>query len=109
MKQAIIIGGGITGLGEGLADGPTEVHKTTVAKQVLRGYQATDDTWPTEWSRANGKRHGQSTPTTWKPKWGICDRPSNSMLRLADWMDGGRCPAKASRSRRASCPAERRT
>ncbi|MET7770143.1 acyl-CoA dehydrogenase family protein [Nocardia sp. NPDC005366] len=33
----------------GLADGPTEVHKTTVAKQVLRDHKATEDTWPTEW------------------------------------------------------------
>jgi acyl-CoA dehydrogenase len=33
----------------GLADGPTEVHKMTVARQVLRDYRPSDDTWPSEW------------------------------------------------------------
>jgi acyl-CoA dehydrogenase len=33
----------------GLADGPTEVHKITVARQVLRDYRGTDGTWPTQW------------------------------------------------------------
>jgi acyl-CoA dehydrogenase len=32
----------------GLADGPTEVHKVTVAKQVLRNYTPSDDLWPTQ-------------------------------------------------------------
>jgi acyl-CoA dehydrogenase len=32
----------------GLADGPTEVHKMTVARQVLREYRPSDDVWPTE-------------------------------------------------------------
>ena len=33
----------------GLADGPTEVHKVTVARQVLREHRATDGMWPSEW------------------------------------------------------------
>jgi acyl-CoA dehydrogenase len=32
----------------GIADGPTEVHKVTVARQVLRGYSPSDDLWPSE-------------------------------------------------------------
>lgn len=33
----------------GLADGPTEVHKVTVARQVLRGYRPAEGLWPSEW------------------------------------------------------------
>src|SRR6201993_571522 len=32
----------------GLADGPTEVHKVTVARQVLRDYKPVDGLWPSE-------------------------------------------------------------
>jgi acyl-CoA dehydrogenase len=32
----------------GLADGPTEVHKVTIARQLLRDYKPSDDRWPTE-------------------------------------------------------------
>jgi acyl-CoA dehydrogenase len=33
----------------GLADGPTEVHKMTVARQLLRDYRPTEGMWPSEW------------------------------------------------------------
>jgi acyl-CoA dehydrogenase len=33
----------------GLADGPTEVHKATVARQVLRDHAPTDGMWPSAW------------------------------------------------------------
>ncbi|MGA5508201.1 acyl-CoA dehydrogenase family protein [Streptomyces umbrinus] len=31
-----------------LADGPTEVHKVTVAREVLKGHKPTDSAWPSE-------------------------------------------------------------
>jgi acyl-CoA dehydrogenase len=33
----------------GLADGPTEVHKVTVARQVLRDHRPAEGMWPTGW------------------------------------------------------------
>ena len=32
----------------GIADGPTEVHKVTIARQILKGYSASDGLWPSE-------------------------------------------------------------
>ena len=32
----------------GIADGPTEVHKVTIARQVLKGYRPQEDLWPRE-------------------------------------------------------------
>jgi acyl-CoA dehydrogenase len=33
----------------GLADGPTEVHTVTVARQVLRDHQPTESVFPSAW------------------------------------------------------------
>ena len=42
--MGMVLGAGVMGL----ADGPTEVHKVTIARQVLRDYKPSDDLWPTE-------------------------------------------------------------
>ncbi len=51
-----------------MGDGPTEVHKLTLAKQILRGYQPSDDLFPTrhmpkERDRAFQKYAAFATPT----------------------------------------------
>ncbi|HEV2369455.1 MAG TPA: acyl-CoA dehydrogenase family protein [Acidimicrobiales bacterium] len=38
----------LTGPVMALADGPTEVHKVTVARQVLKDHRPSEDEWPTE-------------------------------------------------------------
>jgi acyl-CoA dehydrogenase len=40
----MMLGAGVLGL----ADGPTEVHKVTVARQVLRDHRPSDDLWPSQ-------------------------------------------------------------
>ena len=76
----------------GLADGPTEVHKATVAKQVLRDYQPSDDIWPTGGYRANAKRHRRSTPNISSTRWATCERRDRH--RAARGLDGRRRPAR---------------
>ncbi|MEY2473825.1 MAG: acyl-CoA dehydrogenase [Actinomycetota bacterium] len=36
------------GMMMGIMDGPSEVHKVTIARQVLKQYEASPDMWPTE-------------------------------------------------------------
>jgi hypothetical protein len=36
------------GMMMGIMDGPSEVHKVTIARQVLKQYEAAPDVWPTE-------------------------------------------------------------
>ncbi|MDZ7676169.1 MAG: hypothetical protein U5K30_14020 [Acidimicrobiales bacterium] len=31
----------------GLVDGPTEVHKSVLAREVLKAYKPADEVWPT--------------------------------------------------------------
>ena len=54
----------------GLADGPTEVHKITLARQVLRDYKATDGLFPTQHipklREAAIKKYADRSNTRWR-------------------------------------------
>ena len=95
----------------GLADGPTEVHKVTVARQVLRDYQPSDDLWPTEWTTAQARSGAGEVRRVPRARGGEpVTEPTASTLRASPsgWTARD-CPARASRSRPTSCPAARRT
>ena len=48
----------------GLADGATEVHKVTLAREVLKAYSRRPDLFPTgHLLRACARRHGSASPT----------------------------------------------
>ena len=78
----------------GLADGPTEVHKVTVARQVLRDHRPSDDLWPTGTCPSCWRRPRPSTPSTSSTKWGTCDRH-----RPARHLDGRRRPRQGRAAR----------
>ena len=69
----------------GLVDGPTEVHKVTVARQVLRDHRASDDLWPTQ--------HYRNVADTAREKFAaLLEHEVGNLLmidtgRLATWMD----------------------
>ena len=92
----------------GLADGPTEVHKVTVARQVLRDYKPSRrhlaDRVDLPEDAGRGAR--RSTPSASSSRWGTCDRSRTPRRR--GWTARA-CPARASRSSTGSSPAARRT
>ena len=90
----------------GLADGPTEVHKVTVARQVLRDYQAERrplaDRAP---ARSSWPRPARSSPSTSSTRWGTCDR--HRPPRQPGWTSQGLARQGRAARARASSPAAR--
>ena len=46
-----------------VVDGPTEVHKVTVAREVLKEYEPSPGLWPPPTCRPSGPRRARS----WRP------------------------------------------
>ena len=94
----------------GLADGPTEVHKVTVARQVLRDYRPSDDLWPSS-PPAEASRGGPGEvrrPPRARGRQPVTRRPSHRRRR--SWLDDAG-PARHGRAARAraSSPVAART
>ncbi len=49
-EQMPLINVVLGGVALGLADGPTEAHKVNLARMVLKGYEAEDPEWPSEFA-----------------------------------------------------------
>ena len=63
------------GVALGLADGPTEAHKVNLARLLLKGYEAEDPEWPSEFlghPDRRGRRRSTATSSTGFPR---CRRP----------------------------------
>ena len=87
---SMILGAGVMGL----ADGPTEVHKVTVARQVLRDHRPSDDMWPTQHIprlREAAARQAGRVPGT---RGGEPVNPVIDVERLGAWMDDAGLPGK---------------
>ena len=50
-----------------LYDGPDEVHRQSVARQILRGYEAPADGVPSEHVPTRRRRRGRASRTCWRP------------------------------------------
>ena len=102
----------------GLADGPTEVHKVTVARQVLRDYKESDDIWPTQWLPKRQEAAGEVRPVhgvggrepvsmTEEP---LGDEPTIADVeKLTAWLDTPGTRRRASRSSTVTFRAAART
>ena len=57
----------------GIADGPTEVHKITLAREVLKEYQPAEGSGRVRTYQPCGKMHSVSTPISWNSRSELSD------------------------------------